>query len=174
VGVGFVRLLSPDIGDIVKPPNAFGAFWRLLQHHQVFRATEQLRCHPSFLPCLARLASSLWDATGKDALDVQRYVVTRGKFLIDRSPFLWTPKYKRHVIIPFIDNHKLIGWIARKIDPGKDFAPGRATGTLQLQGLQHAAVGCRDWRRAVQIRGSYRTSAADSSAPERAAGALPF
>ena len=60
-----------------------------------------------------------------DALDVQYYVINRCHYfpsVISKTPLLWCPKYKRHVIIPFIDKRKIIGWIARKIDDGKEYA----------------------------------------------------
>lgn len=71
----------------------------------------------------------LWHASTADALDVQNYVLKRGRFFRDSdyintyNPLLWCPKYKRHVIIPFLDkNRNFIGWIARKIDSGKEYA----------------------------------------------------
>jgi hypothetical protein len=64
----------------------------------------------------------LWDANTADALDVQRYAVERCRFFLNRAPLLWSPRYKRHVIIPFIEKHKFVGWIARKIDPGPEYS----------------------------------------------------
>lgn len=66
----------------------------------------------------------LWDAKTVDALAVQHYTYERCKYFLNRTltPFLWSPKYKRYVIVPFIEKHKIIGWIARKIDRGPEFA----------------------------------------------------
>lgn len=70
----------------------------------------------------------LWEATSADAIAVQDYVVRRcpifreSERINNHNPFLWSPKFKRYVIIPFIEKQKIIGWIARKIDPGKEYA----------------------------------------------------
>jgi hypothetical protein len=63
----------------------------------------------------------LWTATTQDALDCQRYVLDRGRFH-NQYPFVWTPEYSRHVIYPCQHNRRIVGWIARKIDPGKEFS----------------------------------------------------
>lgn len=63
----------------------------------------------------------LWEAGNSDARDCQNYVLGRGEFFREH-PFLWTPKYPRHVVYPFLHRDKIIGWIARKIDPGKEYA----------------------------------------------------
>lgn len=70
---------------------------------------------------LPERAQILWDASGHNVEDCQRYVLGRGEFFREH-PFLWTPKYPRHVIYPFLHRGKIVGWIARKIDPGKEFA----------------------------------------------------
>lgn len=63
----------------------------------------------------------LWSATGKNPRDVQEYVLSRSP-LLKEHPFCWSPKYPRHVIIPFPHRHNIVGWIARKVDPGKEYA----------------------------------------------------
>lgn len=68
-------------------------------------------------------SDALWRSRTPDALAVQRYVANRCKFFLNKCAFAWSPKYKRYVIIPFFDReNKIIGWIARKIDDGKEFA----------------------------------------------------
>jgi len=64
----------------------------------------------------------IWEPTdNKHIIDAQRYVLRRGSVFVE-SAFYWSPKYPRHVIYPFYYRRKIIGWIARKIDPGKEFA----------------------------------------------------
>jgi hypothetical protein len=63
----------------------------------------------------------------RDILDVRNYVAERCKYSLYRTDikiFFWSPQFKRHVIIAFYDRYDrdIIGWIARKIDPGRDFA----------------------------------------------------
>jgi hypothetical protein len=67
---------------------------------------------------------ALRDATTVDGLNVQHYVNERCKYFKHKAAFAWaTNRYKRYVIIPFFDReNKIIGWIARKIDDGKEFA----------------------------------------------------
>lgn len=69
----------------------------------------------------------LWEAKTVDALAVQHYTFERCQYFLNRTktPFLWSPKYKRYVIIPLYNDrqkNKIIGWIARKIDRGSEFA----------------------------------------------------
>ncbi len=77
---------------------------------------------------LPKKSQFLWECNTPDAIDAQNYMLKRGQFFKESvhikkySPLLWSPRYKRHVIIPFINNGEIIGWIARKIDPGKDLA----------------------------------------------------
>ncbi len=77
---------------------------------------------------LPKNSQYLWECRAPDALDAQAYVLKRGSFFKDsphinkHSPLIWSPKYKRYVIIPFIERDKIIGWIARKIDPGNELA----------------------------------------------------
>lgn len=85
----------------------------------VHRAPEVADDFPEIaLPEGSRL---LWTATAQDALDCQRYVLGRGRFH-SQHPFVWSPKYPRHVIYPCQHKRKFVAWIARKIDPGKEFA----------------------------------------------------
>jgi hypothetical protein len=63
----------------------------------------------------------LWRVTSPDALDCQRYVLDRGWFHREH-PFVWCPKHPRHVIYPCQHKGKIVAWIGRKIDPGKEFA----------------------------------------------------
>jgi hypothetical protein len=55
-------------------------------------------------------------------MDVRAYAEERCKYFRSQAPLLWCPKYKRHAIIPFIDKRRIIGWVARKIDAGKEYA----------------------------------------------------
>lgn len=66
----------------------------------------------------------VFDAKTVDALDVQKYTIERSKYFMFRTqtPFMWCPKYKRHIIVPLYEKTKLIGWVARKIDPGAEYA----------------------------------------------------
>ncbi len=64
----------------------------------------------------------IWEPTDNIHIhDTRQYVLRRGSFFVE-YPFLWSPKYPRHVIYPFDYRRKVIGWIARKIDPGKEYA----------------------------------------------------
>jgi hypothetical protein len=63
----------------------------------------------------------LWTATTPDALDCQSYLLGRGEFH-QNEPFVWTPRYPRHVIYPCGHKEKIVAWIGRKIDPGREFA----------------------------------------------------
>lgn len=58
----------------------------------------------------------LWDADTHDALDAQLYANDRCRFYMGQAPLLWCPRYSRYVIVPFIEKHKFIGWVARRID----------------------------------------------------------
>src|ERR1044071_3894892 len=70
----------------------------------------------------------LWLITNnQDMRDAQRYVLKRGVFFI-HHPFFWSPVYPRHVIQPCGHHNKVIGWIARKIDPGKDMRHVKCSG----------------------------------------------
>lgn len=63
----------------------------------------------------------LWDAKSSNALEAQQYVLDRGIFY-QEYPFCWSPKYPKHVIIPFLHHNKVVGWIGRKFDGTKEFA----------------------------------------------------
>jgi hypothetical protein len=47
--------------------------------------------------------------------DCQKYVLNRGTLFVE-YPFVWCPKFPRHVFYPFEYHNKIIGWIARAID----------------------------------------------------------
>lgn len=68
----------------------------------------------------------IWKLDNKDAVDCQRYVLNRGNLFVEH-PFLWSPKYPRYVIYPFEYHDRVIGWIARNIDPEKNYAHLKCT-----------------------------------------------
>lgn len=58
----------------------------------------------------------LWESKNPDAKKAQKYLIDRSPIFTKYQSFLWSPQYKKYVIIPFIYKKKLIGWIARRID----------------------------------------------------------
>jgi hypothetical protein len=114
------ELLGGDITDIPK---------KFLEQQSgqlaVHRGVEMATDFPEIpLPEGSQL---LWDATTPDAVDCQRYVLDRGRFH-DEHPFVWSPKYPRHAIYPCLHKGKIVAWIARKIDPGKELAHVKCRG----------------------------------------------
>jgi len=108
------ELLGGDIGDIPK---------QFLEHGSsrtaVLSAPEIVAEFPEIQ--LPQGSTLLWRGTSPDALDCQRYVLDRGWFH-SQHPFVWCPKHPRHVIYPCQHKGKIVAWIARKIDSGKEFA----------------------------------------------------
>jgi hypothetical protein len=108
------ELMGGDIADIPKQFLEQRSF-----RSAVHRVPEIVTDFPEI--ALPEGSQLLWTATTQDALDCQRYVLDRGWFH-NQYPFVWTPEYSRHVIYPCQHNRRIVGWIARKIDPGKEFA----------------------------------------------------
>lgn len=72
----------------------------------------------------------LSEATGPQALQAQTYLRSRGNIEPFRKfPFCWSPKYPAYVLIPFLYQNKIIGWIGRR--------------TIKDNGLRH--LKCPDW-----------------------------
>jgi hypothetical protein len=111
-------------GNIAEIPKQF-LEWRTFG--AVFhRAPEIASDFPKI--ALPEGSQLLWTASTKDALDCQRYVLDRGRFH-NQHPFVWSPKYRRHVIYPCEHKGKIVAWIGRKIDPGKESAHVKCQGS---------------------------------------------
>src|SRR5690606_1331429 len=52
----------------------------------------------------------------KNASDVVEYVAARSPLLLEKHPLMWTPKHPRHVIIPYYNYSKVVGYLGRNID----------------------------------------------------------
>lgn len=48
--------------------------------------------------------------------DVLEFVLNRLGTAVSDQLFLWTPKYKRSVIVPYVNFGKIVGWMSRTID----------------------------------------------------------
>jgi hypothetical protein len=130
------QILGGDISDIpekwlksdpnpVKLSRAEWVKWMMSDtssKRPVLRRPEDLNTLTDFPEVtLPQDCQLLWQATSKNARDAQDYVLNRSSLLAGH-PFCWSPKYPRHVIVPFVCRNKLVGWIARKIDEGKEYA----------------------------------------------------
>jgi len=111
------RLFELLGGDIAEIPQQF--LERRTFRGVVHRPPEIANDFPEI--ALPQGSTLLWRATCPDALDCQRYVLDRGWFHREH-PFVWCSKHPRHVIYPCQHRGKIVAWIARKIDPGKEFA----------------------------------------------------
>lgn len=100
-----------------SPEAASPKLWRPRNNTEIAVDFPEIKLPASFI--------DLENANTVDGQDVQQYVANRCQFFLDRlelTPLMWSPKYKRHVIITFRENNKTIGWIARKVDKGPEFA----------------------------------------------------
>jgi len=51
-----------------------------------------------------------------DAVEVMAYLYDRSPLYLENDfPFLWTPKYPSHLIIPFIHFNKVVGYLGRNV-----------------------------------------------------------
>jgi hypothetical protein len=65
---------------------------------------------------LPRDCNFLWNTSNTYGMAAQKYITTRSKWFERYNGLLWSPQYKKYIIIPFVYKKKIIGWIARRID----------------------------------------------------------
>lgn len=60
-----------------------------------------------------------WDCNDRDYLDTVNYLLSRGDTAATATTYYWSPQplLRRRLIIPCYQHHRVVGWLARSIDP---------------------------------------------------------
>lgn len=68
-----------------------------------------------------RLRDGMEDGLDDDRfVGVLEYLRSRGAELLDAWDYRWSPEHPNHLIIPYFHHGMIVGWLGRKVLPGKD------------------------------------------------------